>query len=65
MKSHARVVVIGGGVVGCGVLYHLVKMGWSDVALVEKTDLTEEQMDELLDPVKMTEPGLGGGAGGG
>jgi dimethylglycine dehydrogenase len=41
MKSHARVVVIGGGVVGCGVLYHLVKMGWSDVALVEKTDLTE------------------------
>ena len=41
MKSHARVVVIGGGVVGCGVLYHLVKMGWSDVVLVEKTDLTE------------------------
>ena len=41
MKTHARVVVIGGGVVGCGVLYHLVKMGWSDVALVEKTDLTE------------------------
>ena len=30
-----------------------------------KTDLTEEQMDELLDPVKMTEPGLGTGGGGG
>ena len=28
MKSHARVVVIGGGVVGCSVLYHLAKMGW-------------------------------------
>ncbi|MFQ5984968.1 MAG: FAD-dependent oxidoreductase [Alphaproteobacteria bacterium] len=41
MKTHARVVVIGGGVVGCGVLYHLTKMGWSDVVLVEKADLTE------------------------
>lgn len=40
MKSHARVVVIGGGVVGCSVLYHLAKKGWSDVALVEKNDLT-------------------------
>ncbi len=41
MKTHARVVVIGGGVVGCGTLYHLAKMGWSDVVLVEKSDLTE------------------------
>ena len=30
MKSHYRVVVIGGGVVGCSVLYHLAKMGWKD-----------------------------------
>ncbi len=40
MKTHARVVVIGGGVVGVSTLYHLTKKGWSDVALVEKADLT-------------------------
>ncbi len=40
MKTHARVVVIGGGVVGCSVLYHLTKLGWSDVMLIERSDLT-------------------------
>jgi dimethylglycine dehydrogenase len=40
MKSSARVVVIGGGVVGCSVLYHLTKMGWKDVVLVERDILT-------------------------
>lgn len=40
MKSHARVVVIGGGVVGCSVLYHLTKFGWKDVVLVERDELT-------------------------
>ncbi|MCB2110999.1 GcvT family protein [Albidovulum sp.] len=40
MKSHAQVVVIGGGVVGCSVLYHLTKYGWSDVMLIERSDLT-------------------------
>ncbi len=40
MKSHTRVVVIGGGVVGCSVLYHLTKLGWSDVTLIERSDLT-------------------------
>ncbi|NNE78885.1 MAG: FAD-dependent oxidoreductase [Silicimonas sp.] len=40
MKTNARVVVIGGGVVGCSVLYHLTKLGWSDVMLVERSDLT-------------------------
>jgi dimethylglycine dehydrogenase len=40
MKSHARVVVIGGGVVGCSVLYHLTKLGWSDVMLLERSELT-------------------------
>ncbi|MFQ5993881.1 MAG: FAD-dependent oxidoreductase [Acidiferrobacterales bacterium] len=40
MRAHARVVVIGGGVVGVSTLYHLTKKGWSDVILVEKTDLT-------------------------
>lgn len=40
MKTQARVVVIGGGVVGCGVLYHLTKFGWRDVLLVERSELT-------------------------
>ena len=40
MKAHARVVVIGGGVVGVSTLYHLVKKGWSDVVLCERTELT-------------------------
>ena len=40
MKSHARVAVIGGGVVGCSVLYHLTKLGWSDVVLLERDELT-------------------------
>ncbi len=40
MKSHARVVVIGGGVVGVSTLYHLVKKGWTDVVLLERTELT-------------------------
>jgi dimethylglycine dehydrogenase len=40
MKSHARVAVIGGGIVGCSVLYHLTKLGWQDVALLERKELT-------------------------
>ena len=40
MKSHARVVVVGGGIVGVSVLYHLAKAGWSDVVLCEKIELT-------------------------
>ncbi|MBC6404930.1 MAG: FAD-dependent oxidoreductase [Rhodospirillales bacterium] len=40
MKSHYRVVVIGGGVVGASVLYHLAKFGWTDVAIVERSVLT-------------------------
>ena len=40
MKSHSRVVVIGGGVVGVSALYHLAKKGWSDVVLVERRELT-------------------------
>ena len=40
MRSHAKVVVIGGGVVGCSVLYHLTKFGWTDVVLLERAELT-------------------------
>ena len=40
MKSHARVVVIGGGAMGVALLYHLVEEGWTDIVLVEKGELT-------------------------
>lgn len=40
MKSRAKVVVIGGGVVGVSALYHLAKKGWSDVVLIERKELT-------------------------
>ncbi len=40
MKRHYRAVVIGGGVVGASVLYHLTKFGWSEVALIERAELT-------------------------
>ncbi len=40
MQTTARVVVIGGGVVGVSTLYHLAKMGWPDVVLIERKELT-------------------------
>ena len=40
MKSHYRAVVIGGGIVGTSVLYHLAKAGWRDLALIERAELT-------------------------
>ncbi|MEM9796591.1 MAG: FAD-dependent oxidoreductase [Pseudomonadota bacterium] len=40
MRDNARVVVIGGGVVGCSVLYHLAKRGWTDALLLERSELT-------------------------
>ena len=40
LPSHARVVIIGGGVVGCSILFHLAKFGWKDVVLLERDQLT-------------------------
>lgn len=40
MKTNAQAVVIGGGVIGCSILYHLTKSGWSDVVLLERDELT-------------------------
>ncbi len=40
IPSHAQVVIIGGGIIGCSVAYHLTKLGWQDVVLLEKSQLT-------------------------
>ncbi len=40
MQDSAQVVIIGGGIVGCSTAYHLTKMGWQDVVIVEKGELT-------------------------
>ena len=38
--NKARVVIIGGGIIGCSVAYHLTKLGWQDVVLLERKQLT-------------------------
>ncbi len=40
LPTHAKVVVIGGGVVGCSILFHLAKFGWKDAVLLERNELT-------------------------
>lgn len=40
MKTHSQVVVIGGGLIGCSILYHLTRLGWTDVMLLERSELT-------------------------
>jgi len=40
LPKHARVVVVGGGIIGCSVAYHLAHMGWKDVVLLERDQLT-------------------------
>jgi dimethylglycine dehydrogenase len=40
LKTHAQAVVIGGGLIGCSILYHLTKLGWTDVVLLERDELT-------------------------
>ena len=40
MKSSARVVIIGGGIMGASLLYHLAELGWTDIMLIEKDELT-------------------------
>jgi len=40
VETHAKVVIIGGGVVGCSILFHLAKFGWKDVILLERSELT-------------------------
>ena len=40
LPTQARAVIIGGGVVGCSVAYHLTKLGWTDVVLLERKQLS-------------------------
>ena len=40
LPTHAKVVVVGGGVVGCSILFHLAKFGWKDTVLLERDELT-------------------------
>jgi glycine cleavage system T protein len=40
LPQHARVVIVGGGVIGCSIAYHLAKLGWNDVVLIERKQLT-------------------------
>jgi 4-methylaminobutanoate oxidase (formaldehyde-forming) len=40
LPSEARVVIVGGGIVGCSIAYHLTKLGWRDVVLLERKQLT-------------------------
>ena len=53
MKSHVQVAVIGGGVVGCSVLYHLTKYGWKDVVLLRPFETVRiiKRFDDYADPV--------------
>ena len=41
MRDHARIVIVGAGIVGCSVAYHLAQLGWRDVVVVDKGDLFE------------------------
>jgi len=40
VPTHARVVIVGGGIMGCSLAYHLAHQGWTDIALLEKAELT-------------------------
>ena len=39
LPTHAQVVIIGGGIVGCSVAYHLCKLGWKDVVVMERKSI--------------------------
>jgi len=40
IPQHARVVIVGGGIIGCSIAYHLAHMGWKDIILLERDKLT-------------------------
>jgi glycine cleavage system T protein len=56
MKDQARVVIIGGGITGCSILYHLAEAGWNDVVLLEKHELTSGSTCQAAGLVTMFNP---------
>jgi 4-methylaminobutanoate oxidase (formaldehyde-forming) len=40
LPSQARVVIVGGGIIGCSIAYHLTRLGWTDVVVLERDQLT-------------------------
>ena len=48
MTDHARVVIIGGGAVGCSALYHLAQLGWTDCLLLERDELIRAVVEPHL-----------------
>ena len=60
LPSRARVVIVGGGIIGCSVAYHLAKLGWTDVLLLEQGHLsggTTWHAAGLVGPLRATESG--------
>ena len=53
LPSQARVVIIGGGSVGCSIAWHLGQLGWSDTVLLEKNELTSGSTGMLLATVQI------------
>ena len=49
MQTSARVVIIGGGIMGASLLYHLAELGWTDCLLIEKDELLSEQPVTAID----------------
>ena len=54
IPKHAQAVIIGGGVVGCSVAYHLAKLGYKDVVLLERKKLTSGTTWHAAGPPKST-----------
>ena len=50
MQSHAKIVIVGGGIMGTGLLYHLAEEGCTDVLLIEKAELTSTTRGEKARP---------------
>ena len=54
LPAQTQVVIIGGGVIGCSVAYHLTKLGWTDVVLLERKELTCGTTWHAAGPVSYT-----------
>ena len=53
LPTHAKAVIIGGGIIGTSVAYHLTKLGWKDVVLLERKQLTSGTTWQSIQPRAM------------